>query len=139
MSQESNVVAEQRFGAAMTSDRREERGELVAADGVEHDPPPGEGWGWGRQGYRAMVIEGRTAFPDRPVEGQHLTAPDVDVAFASTVTGTHQGSSMGHEPTGTSLTLRGMLIGRLSGGTMVQQWGSGVQLGMLAPLGGVQP
>jgi len=43
MSQESNVVAEQRFGAAVTSDRREERGELVAADGVEHDPPPGEG------------------------------------------------------------------------------------------------
>lgn len=52
-------------------------------------PVPGEGSG--RQGYRAMVIEGRTDFPDRPVEGQHLTAPDVDVAFASIVTGTHQG------------------------------------------------
>jgi len=104
---------------------------------VEHDPPPGEGWG--RQGYRAMVIEGRTAFSDRPVEGQHLTAPDVDVAFASTVTGTHLDSLRGREPTGTSLTLRGMLIGRLSGGTMVQRWGSSEQLGMLTPLGGVQP
>jgi len=120
----------------VTSGRREERNELVAADGVARPAAPR---GLGPAAVPGMVIEGRTALPDRPVEGQHLTAPDVDVAFASTVTGTHQGSSMGHEPTGTSLTLRGMLIGRLSGGTMVQRWGSGEQLGMLTPLGGVQP
>ena len=36
----------------------------LPADGVEHDPPPGEGWG--RQGYRAMVIEGARIFSIDP-------------------------------------------------------------------------
>lgn len=73
-------------------------GELVAPARVDHDPAPGQGPG--PQGYRDLFGQMRTAFPDLNVEVVHLTASEDDVAFAYTLTGTHQGPFQGHEPNG---------------------------------------
>lgn len=133
MSQEDNITAQQRFGAAVNSGVLQELDDLVAPDCIEHDPAPGQGPG--PQGYRDMFAELRTAFPDLHVEVEHLTATDDDVAIAYTLTGTHQGPLMGHEPTGRAISIRGVQIGRFSGGKLTERWGSSDQLGMLTQLG----
>ena len=133
MSQEDNITAQQRFGAAVNSGVLQELDDLVAPDCIEHDPAPGQGPG--PQGYRDMFAELRTAFPDLHVEVEHLTATDDDVAIAYTLTRTHQGPLMGHEPTGRAISIRGVQIGRFSGGKLTERWGSSDQLGMLTQLG----
>ncbi len=133
MSQETNIAAQERFGAAVNSGQLAELDDLVAPECVDHDPAPGQGPG--AQGFRDMFAELRTAFPDLHVEVEHLTANDTDVAFAYTVTGTHRGPLMGHDPTGGSITMRGMQISRFADGKLAERWGSSDQLGMLTQLG----
>ncbi len=42
---------------------------------------------------------------------------------------------MGHDPTGGSITMRGMQISRFADGKLAERWGSSDQLGMLTQLG----
>ena len=77
----------------------------------------------------------RTEFPDLHIEVAHLTAAGDDVAFAYTLTGTHQGRLMGHQPTGRKVSIRGVQISRFSGGKLVERWGSSDEMGMMAQLG----
>ncbi len=133
MSREANVAAQQAFGGAVNNGTLDDIDQLVAADSVDHDPAPGQGPG--PAGFKAMFAEMRTAFPDLHVEVEHLTATDDDVAFAYTVTGTHQGELMGHPATGKKVSFRGMQLGRFEGAKLVERWGSSDQLGMMTQLG----
>jgi len=133
MSREANVAAQQAFGSAVNNGTLDDIDQLVAADSVDHDPAPGQGPG--PAGFKAMIAEMRTAFPDLHVEVEHLTATDDDVAFAYTVTGTHQGELMGHPATGKKVSFRGMQLGRFEGAKLVERWGSSDQLGMMTQLG----
>lgn len=138
MTKEANIHAQERFGAAVNSGELEVLDELVAAECVDHDPAPGQGPG--PQGFRDMFAGLRTSFPDLNIAVEHLTASDDDVAFAYTITGTHQGPLMGHPPTGRTFKIRGVQIGRFENGKLIERWGSSDQLGMLAQLGlGTQP
>jgi steroid delta-isomerase-like uncharacterized protein len=137
MTRETNISAQERFGAAVNSGNLDALDELVAADCVDHDPAPQQGPG--PQGFKDMFAEMRTAFPDLNVDVEHLTATDDDVAFAYVMTGTHRGALMGHPPTGKMVKVRGMQIGRFAGGKLVERWGSSDQLGMLAQLGLASP
>lgn len=128
-----NVAAQQAFGDAVNTGDLAKLDELVNEDCVDHDPAPGQGPG--PQGFRDMFGELRTAFPDLKVDVEHLTAHEDDVAFAYTITGTHEGPLMGHDATGKSIKVRGMQIGRFADGKLAERWGSSDQLGMLTQLG----
>ena len=130
---DSNIAAQEAFGAAVNSGDLAKLDDLVHADCVDHDPAPGQGPG--PAGFRSMFAEMRTAFPDLAVDVEHLTANGDDVAFAYTITGTHRGLLMGHDPTGKSIKIRGMQIGRFADGKLAERWGSSDQLGMLSQLG----
>lgn len=129
---QTNIAAQQAFGEAVNTGTLD-FDDLVAADCVDHDPAPGQGPG--PQGYREMFAEMRTAFPDLHVEVEHLTATDDDVAFAYTLTGTHDGPFRGHEPTGKRIEVRGVQISRFDDGKMVERWGSSDELGIMTQLG----
>jgi len=133
MSTKTNVAAQERFGAAVNSGDLDALDDLVAADAVDHDPAPDQEPG--PSGYKAMFGELRTAFPDLHIEVDHLTATDDDVAIAYTVTGHHRGPLMGHGPTGKSVRIRGVQVGRFADGKLVERWGSSDQLGMMDQLG----
>ncbi|MCZ2404404.1 ester cyclase [Paenarthrobacter sp. Z7-10] len=133
MTSERNTEAQSRFAEGVNSGNFDVFDEVVAAESVDHDPAPGQGPG--PQGFRDMFTELRTAFPDLHVEVEHLTATEDDVAFAYTITGTHQGELMGYPATGNSFRIRGMQIGRFADGKLVERWGSSDQLGMLTQLG----
>jgi predicted ester cyclase len=53
----------------------------------------------------------------------HMVADDDKVAFAYTLTGTHQGPFMGHGATGKPISILGMQIFRFENGKMVERWG----------------
>lgn len=66
-----------------------------------------------------------------------MVADDNNVAFAYTVTGTHQGDFMGVPATGKRVSARGMQIGRFEPGKLAERWGSSDELGILKQLGQV--
>lgn len=128
----TNIASQEAFGEAVNTGTLA-FDDLVAADVVDHDPAPGQGPG--PHGYRDMFTELRAAFPDLHVEVEHLTAADDDVAFAYTITGTHQGDFQGHPATGKPIKVRGMQIGRFADGKLAERWGSSDQLGIMTQLG----
>ncbi|RFA18282.1 ester cyclase [Subtercola boreus] len=133
MSQETNIQAQQKFGEAVNSNQLDLLDDLVAVDAVDNDPAPGQEPG--PAGYKAFFGEMITAFPDLHIEVERLVANDTDVAFAYTLTGTHQGPLMGNAATGKSISVRGMQLSRFEDGKLVERWGSSDQKGMLEQLG----
>lgn len=57
------------------------------------------------------------------------------MAFAYTMSGTHQGPFQGHDATGKPVKVRGLQISRFADGKMVERWGSSDELGILSQLG----
>lgn len=129
----TNIAAQEAFGVAVNTGDLDAFDELVAPDSVDHDPAPGQGPG--PEGYKNFFGAMRTAFPDLNVTVETLVADDDQVAFAYTLTGTHQGPFQGHEPTGKSITVRGMQISRFADGKLVERWGSSDELSIFSQLG----
>ena len=129
----SNIASQEAFGEAVNSGDLDALDGLVAADSVDHDPAPGQVAG--PDGYKAFFGEMRTAFPDLHVEVETLVADDDQVAFASTLTGTHEGVFEGHAATGKPISVRGVQISRISDGKLVERWGSSDELGITQQLG----
>lgn len=132
---EINIAAQEAFGEAVNSGSLD-FDDLVAANSVDHDPAPAQAPG--PQGYRDMFAELRAAFPDFHVEVEHVTAAGADVAFAYTITGTHEAEFQGHAASGKPIEVRGVQIGRFEDGKLVERWGSSDQLGILTQLGLVE-
>lgn len=133
MSTEGNIELQTKFGDAVNSGDLTAFDELVAANCVDHDPAPTQEQG--PAGYRAFFTQLRTAFPDMHVEVEHVVTAGDDVAFAYTLTGTHQGAFQGHGATGKAIKVRGMQISRFENAKMVERWGSSDELGIMTQLG----
>ncbi|MGT2488969.1 ester cyclase [Methylobacterium oryzae CBMB20] len=106
MSRESSIQATEKFGELVNGGRFDAFPEVVAPDCHDHDPAPGQHMG--PEGYQAFFTQLRSAFPDMQVEVKKLVADGDSVAFAYTLTGTHQGDFNGHKPTGKAIKVRGM-------------------------------
>ena len=132
MSQQANIESQKSFGDEVNNGTLS-FGELVASDSVDHDPAPGQGAG--PQGFTDFFTTMRAAFPDLHIEVETLLANDTDVAFAYTLTGTHQGPFLGFAPTQKSFSVRGMQISRFADGKLTERWGSTDELGILQQLG----
>ena len=97
-------------------------GTLFAVDAIGHDPAPGQGPG--REGFRSFFRTLTTAFPDAHLEPLVNVADEDKIAFAYTLTGTHQGEFRGLAATGKRIEVRGLQIGRFEDGQIVERWGS---------------
>ena len=129
----NNVAAQEAFGEAVNAGDLNAFDGLVAADCVDHDPAPGQVSG--PEGYKKFFGEMRTAFPDLKIAVETLVADDHQVAFAYTLTGTHQGPFQGHAATGGQIKVRGLQISRFTDGKLVERWGSTDEKGLLSQLG----
>ncbi|WP_375483564.1 ester cyclase [uncultured Jatrophihabitans sp.] len=129
----TNIAAQQAFGDAVNSGNLNAFDQLVHAKAVDHDPAPGQGAG--PDGFKGMFTDMRTAFPDLHVEVETLVADDDQVAFAYTLTGTHQGPFQGHDATGKPIKVRGVQISKFADGLLVERWGSSDELGIMTQLG----
>jgi steroid delta-isomerase-like uncharacterized protein len=133
MSKQANLEAQVKFGEAVASGKLEGIRDVVAADCIDHDPGPGQVAG--PEGFIHLFSELRLAFPDLSVALEHLVQDEDNIAFAYTITGTHQGPLSGIPATGKKIKARGMQIGRFQNGKLVERWGSSDQLGILQQIG----
>lgn len=133
MSKPDNIAATETFGKAANTGQFALFTDVVAPNVIDHDPAPGQGAG--PEGFAAFFTELRAAFPDLNIEVEHMVADDDNVAFAYTMSGTHQGDFMGVPATGKRVSARGMQIGRYENGKLVERWGSSDELGILKQLG----
>ncbi|NJW52964.1 ester cyclase [Salinimicrobium oceani] len=133
MSREENKEVQQKFGDAINSGNLDNLRDLVSQDVKDHDPAPNQASG--PQGYIDFFTMMRNAFPDMQVEVEQLVADEDNVAFAYTLTGTHQGDFMGVGATNKPIEVRGMQISRFENGKMVERWGSSDELGILKQIG----
>jgi steroid delta-isomerase-like uncharacterized protein len=136
MGKQENGAALGKFAEALNTGNFDLFREAVAAECVDHDPAPDQGPG--PEGYRTFFSGVRQAFPDLAVALDTMVADDDSIAFAYTMTGTHQGVLMGIAPTGKKMKIRGVQISKFRDGKMVERWGSSDQLGMLQQLGVTQ-
>lgn len=133
MSREENIAAQEQLAENLNAGNVDAAVETFAPDAVDHDPALGQGAG--REGFRTFFTGLTNAFPDAHIAPAHLVADDECVAIAYTLTGTHDGDFNGLAPTGRTIEIRGLQIGRFENGQIVERWGSSDELGILKQLG----
>jgi steroid delta-isomerase-like uncharacterized protein len=86
--------------------------EIVAQDFLELDPLPGQRQG--REGLKEIIAMMRSAFPDiHWVTDESISSGD-KVVTRFTWTGTHRGDFLGIPATGRPVTVKGVVIDRLT-------------------------
>ncbi len=111
--------------------------ELVAANFVQHDAPPG--LSADREGMKQFFAMAHSAFPDFHSTLEDMFAEGDKVVQRFTARGTHKGEWMGIAPTGKQITISGIAIHRITDGKIVEGWTSMDMLGALQQLGVVPP
>jgi steroid delta-isomerase-like uncharacterized protein len=86
------------------------------------DLPLAPGQQQGPAGMAAQIALFRHAMPDYAVERQDVIIQGDKVAVRNTVSGTHQGAFMGHEPTGKRIEMRTMDVHQVRDGRIVTTW-----------------
>ena len=107
--------------------------EVYAEDCVEHGP-----FGQdieGRDAVREQLETFVDAFPDFEATVDDVVTEGDTVAMRVTLSGTHEGSFMGIEPTGESFRVQNMVFTRVEDGRIVERWLQPDTLGVLAQLG----
>jgi steroid delta-isomerase-like uncharacterized protein len=108
--------------------------ELVSKDYVLHAAPEVRG----PEGMKHFVETYRTAFPDYACTVEDQIAESDKVVTRWTVRGTHRGELMGMPPTGTQVTLTGVVIDRIANGQLIESWLQADVLRVLQQLGVVR-
>jgi steroid delta-isomerase-like uncharacterized protein len=98
------------------------------ADCVYRGPGVGELRG---EAYRQFLTSVLAAFPDGRWTIEDQVAEGDKVVTRWTFTGTHQGELMGLAPTGKCVTTSGMMMDRIAGGKITEEWEEWDALGMM--------
>ena len=80
-----------------------------------------------------------TAFPDAQFSMDDVIAEEDKVVFRSSWSGTHQGELQGIPPTGKKITVKTIVINRISDGKIIELWSIADSLGMMQQLGVIPP
>ncbi|MDQ3694920.1 MAG: ester cyclase [Chloroflexota bacterium] len=91
----------------------------------------------GPDAFAERLVLFLTAFPDFAIQVDDAFADGDMVVTRYTATGTHQGTWLGIEPTGTSVEYTGMNVFRLECGKIAESWGEANHLSLLRQLGGL--
>jgi steroid delta-isomerase-like uncharacterized protein len=108
--------------------------EIYAPDYVGHDPSNPEEVR-GLQAAKQAAADYRRAFPDLRVTVEDLIAEGDKVAARLRVRGTHLGDLNGIAPTGRRVDFTGIVISRVEGGRIAEDWANFDDLGMMRQLG----
>ena len=112
--------------------------ELFSPDYVLHDPGIPGGELRGPEDFKQhWVSMFRTAFPDLQLSVEDQVAEGDKVVTRYTGRGTHQGELMGISPTNNEAVVSGIIMSRVSGGRVEEEWNSFDALGMMQQLDAV--
>ena len=107
--------------------------DLFTPDFVRHDPGGRELHG--TEQNRQFISSLRTAFPDVHYTVEDQIAEGDKVVVRYRFQGTHLGAFQGMPPTGKQVAYTGILIYRMAGGKIAEQWTELDLLGFLSQLG----
>ena len=133
MSTEANKDIIRRWVEVWNSKNVAAVADLVTADYVRHDPNLPEIRGIPAE--QQLVSMFLRAFPDLHFTIDDMLAEGDKVMLRVTGRGTHQGELLGVPPTDQHVTFSAMLVYRLAGGKIAEQWALMDTLGLLQQLG----
>ena len=133
MSEENKALIRRFFQEVWDNKNLDIFDELVAADSVDHELPPG--LPSGREGGKAYLGIFLTAFPDTNMTIEDQMADGDRVVTRWTAVGTHTAELMGIPATNKQVTVPGIDIHRIVAGKIVEHWGQFDQMGMMQQLG----
>ena len=135
MSQENRAILDRLNEEVLRQGNADAVDELLSADFVEHDPPPG--MAGDRVGFKDFIRNIHQAFADQ-LHTVHDQIADGDRVFERwTMTATHAGEFMGIPATGRRVTLTGIDISRIEDGRIAEHWTECDMLGLLEQLGAI--
>ena len=120
------------------------RGNLDAADEiyapgyVGHDPSNPEDVR-GPEAAKQAAADYRRAFPDLRVTVEDLIAEGDKVVARLRFRGTHLGELEGIAPTGRWVDCTGIVVSRMEGGKIAEDWANFDDLGLMRQLGAIPP
>jgi steroid delta-isomerase-like uncharacterized protein len=138
MSEENKAILRRVTDEVFSQGNLDLVGELFAADYVLHDPGIPGGELRGPEDFKQRWVSMfRTAFPDLQLRVEDQVAEGDKVVTRYVGRGTHRGELMGIAPTGMEVSVGGIIISRVSGGRIEEEWNNFDALGMMQQLGGV--
>ena len=137
MSEENKALVRRYFEEIWDKGNLDLIDELFTTDFVRHGPTGTEGEVRGLEGFKALVGTYRSALPDLRVPIEDLIAEGDRVVTRWRAHGTHQGELMGNAPTGNRASVSGILIDRISGGKIEEEWVDYDTLHLMQQIGGV--
>ncbi len=137
MSEENKALVRRYFEEIWDKGNLDLIDELFTTDFVRHGPTATEGEVRGREGFEGLVSMYRSALPDLQVPIEDLVAEGDRVVTRWKARGTHQGELMGNAPTGDQASVSGILIDRISGGKIEEEWVDYDTLHLMQQIGGV--
>ena len=113
--------------------------ELIAADLVSHDAPPG--LPPGREGAKAAHQMSMTSFPDRRMTIEDIVGEGDRVAVRTTMRGTNTGGVpwLNLPANGRSVELESISVYRVENGRVVEHWGQNDLMRLMMQLGAAPP
>jgi steroid delta-isomerase-like uncharacterized protein len=137
MSEENKALVRRYFEEVWDKGNLDLIDELFTTNFVRYGPTGTEGEVRGLEGFKGLVSMYRSALPDLQVPIEDLIAEGDRVVSRFTARGTHQGELMGNAPTDNQVSVTGILIDRVSGGKIEEEWVDYDTLHLLQQIGGV--
>jgi steroid delta-isomerase-like uncharacterized protein len=137
MSEENKALVRRYFEEIWDRGNLDLIDELFTTNFVRHGPTATEGEVHGQEGFESLVSMYRSALPDLriPIEDQIAEADRVVTRWRAR--GTHQGELMGNAPTGNPASVTGILVDRISGGKIEEEWVDYDTLHLMQQIGAV--
>ena len=131
-------VVERFYREAFDGPNIEVADELLTADFVDHEAPPGVPPG--PEGFKAFIRMVKAAFPDSAHEFKDIFAAGDRVAWRIEWRGTHTGAPfLGIPASGRPMVEKQVHIVRMAGGQIAEHWACRDDLGMFQQLGVIPP
>ena len=137
MSEENKALVRRYFEEVWDKGNLDVAEELLTTTFVRYGPTGTEGVVRGLEAFKHLVSMYRSAFPDLRIPIEDLIGEGDRVVIRWTARGTHQGELMGNAPTGNQLSVTGILIGRVSGGKIEEEWVDYDTLNLMEQIGAV--
>jgi predicted ester cyclase len=133
MTVEENKSLLQRYIDEMNTGNEDYLDEYFAAEYGYHGPA-GE---LSVEGFKAMHSMFLSAFPDAKISAEDIIAVGDKVVTRWKIRATHTGELQGIAPTGKEVTITGIIITRVEGGKVVEEWEAFDQLSLMQQLGAI--
>jgi steroid delta-isomerase-like uncharacterized protein len=134
LSEDNKAIVRRQEEELFTQGNLDAADEIYASDYVGHDPSNLEDI-QGLEAAKQAAADYRQAFPDLRVTVEDVIAEGDKVAARLRFRGTHRGEVQGIAPTGRRVDCTGIVISRMEGGKIAEDWANFDDLGMMQQLG----